>query len=108
MTDSRKLNRRVMIQAPERVDNGKGGSVKTWANLQEVWAEMIPLRGSEALDQVLKEQKQIWKVTIRHRDDVSPDHRLMFMAKPLNIITAEDPDGTRKWLVMTAESGVRT
>lgn len=105
MTEIRKLNRRILIQAPVRTDNGKGGSAKSWADVQSVWAEMIPLRGSEALNQSLLEQRQIWKVTIRHRDDVTPDNRLQFAGRPMNIITAEDPDGMRKWLVMTAESG---
>ncbi len=103
-----KLNRRVTIQAPVRSENGKGGILKSWDDLITVWAEMIPLRGSEALDQALLERRQIWKVTIRHRDDVSPDNRLQFRGRPMNIITAEDPDGKRQWLVLTAESGVKT
>lgn len=108
MAKQPRLNRRVTVQAPVRVDNGKGGNSKSWNDVIPVWAEMIPLRGSEALDQALLEQRQVWKITIRHRDDVTADNRLMFRGKALNIITAEDPDGARRWLVMTAEGGVKT
>lgn len=102
------LNRRITIQAPARADNGKGGHTKSWADAGDAWAEMIPLRGGEALSQAVLESRQVWKVTIHYRADVTTECRILFEGRPLNIQTAEDPDGRRRWLVMTAESGGRT
>lgn len=105
------LNCRIHIEQPVRVPDGRGGQVKSWepaASDPNPWAQMIPLRGDEALNQALVEARQLWKVTTRWRDDVTPDNRLVWDGRVLNIRTAEDPDRRRKWLVMTAESGVKS
>jgi len=102
------LNRKIMFQRPARVGNMQGGSVKSWTDAGAAWAQMIPLRGGEALEQSVLRGTQLWKVTVRFRADVSTDWRVLFGEQPLNILTCADPDGRRAWLVMTCESGVRT
>ena len=102
------LNRKVTLQRPVRADNQHGGATKGWTDAGPVWAQMIPLRGGEALQELVAREVQLWKVTIRFRGDVTPDWRIMFEGAPLNIQSAADPDGRRTWLVMTCESGVRT
>lgn len=103
-----RLNRRVSIEFPTRVPNGQGGYTKGWSAPVPVWAEMIPLRGQEAVKHNLSTSAQLWKVTIRFRTDVNSDCRLMLAGAALNIRTCEDPDGRRRELVMTAESGTKT
>lgn len=103
-----RLNRRVQIEKPARVPNGAGGFVKGWEQIGKAWAEMIPLRGDEALEHSVQRATQIWKVTMRWRAGVNEQCRLLFAGKPLNITTCEDPDGKRAELVMTCESGVAT
>lgn len=102
------LNRRVMLQRETRMSNGQGGYVKDWTDAGEAAAQMIPLRGGEALEQSLLHSVQVWKVTIRFRPDVTTGWRLLFQGAPLNIQTCVDPDGRRRWLVMTCSSGMRT
>jgi SPP1 family predicted phage head-tail adaptor len=103
-----RLNRRISIEAPVRSPNGQGGFTKGWAPTFDVWAEMIPLRGEEAVQHNLQTSRQLWKVTIRWRAGINEECRAMFNGKPLNIRTCEDPNGRREQLVMTAESGVST
>lgn len=103
-----RLNRRVVIEKPVRVANGAGGFAKGWAPAGKAWAEMIPLRGDEALEHSVQRSTQIWKVTMRWRAGVDEQCRLIFAGKPLNIRTCEDPDGMRAELVMTCESGAAT
>ena len=107
--DSRRFNRRISIEEPTRTANGAGGYTKGWAAITdgEVWAEMIPLRGGEALERQVLAATQLWKVTIRWRDDVTVEQRVVFEGRPMNIRAAQDPDGRRFELVMTCEEGVK-
>lgn len=103
-----KYNRLIGLQTPIRANNGQGGSVKSWSASTPLWAEMIPLRGQEAVVHNLATSGQLWKVTIRFRAGVTTDCRLMFGTVSLNIRSCQDPDGRRRELVMTCESGVKT
>lgn len=103
-----RFNRRIGLQKPNRTDTGVGGKDKTWQAAIPLWAELIPLRGDEAMANNLTRNVQVWKVTIRFRTDVTPDCRLLLGDRPMNIRSCEDPDGRRAELVMTAETGVRT
>lgn len=102
------LNRRIHLQVPTRTSDGQGGYVKGWSPEMPLWAQMIPLRSQEAVAYNLQTSGQLWKVTIRHRTDVTTECRLKYDSQLLNIRSAQDPDGKRKWVVMTCESGVRT
>ena len=105
---SRRFNRRIDIEVAVRAPNGAGGFTKAWAPAVTVWAEMIPLRGKEALEHLVLHAQQLWKVTIRYRAGVDADARMKFKGKALNIRTCEDPAGDFQELVMTCESGVNT
>lgn len=104
--DAGRLNRRIQIQMPVRAPNGQGGFTKSWSTPRTLHAEMIPLRGQEALQHNLLHSRQLWRVTIRHRPDVSVECRATFKGEAMNITACEDPDGKREQLVMTCETGV--
>ena len=103
-----RFNRLLEIETPTRLPNGAGGFVKGWTSAGDAWAEMIPLRGDEALEQSVQRSTQLWKITVRWRENLDEQCRLLFGGKPINIRTCEDPDGRRAELVMTGESGVPT
>ncbi|MFV0513151.1 MAG: phage head closure protein [Jhaorihella sp.] len=42
-----RLNRRLVLKAPVRVDDGAGGFVETWTERGEVWAEVSARSGRE-------------------------------------------------------------
>ena len=104
-----RLRDEVTIQEPNLVDNKRGGrkpapGEDAWKDVDTVHAEIIALRGGEALQNGIQRGTQLWRVTIRIRDDVTPRHRLVWNGTPLNIRTAA-PNEERDGLVMTAESG---
>lgn len=103
-----RLNRRIQIETPTRAPNGSGGFTKGWSPPFNVWAEMIALRGDEAVQHSILNSTQLWRVTIRYRPNVSEECRAMYNGQPLNIRSCVDPDGQREQLVMTCESGVAT
>ena len=105
---TRILNRRIQLEVPFRTPNGAGGFTKGWAPPAWIWAEMVPLRGDETTAYALQTNKQIWRATIRYRGDVDVQARITFDGDKLNIRSLVDPDGKRRWLELTCESGVKT
>ena len=111
---ARRLRERVTIEAKNLVDNGKGGRKRPddepeWkpALPTPIAAEIIPLRGDEALSSAVLRKIQLYRVTIRHRDGVSTANRLRWGAVVMNIKSATRSIDRRS-IVMTCESGVAT
>lgn len=99
------LRHRVTIEAPIRTPDGQGGFSKEWQCLETVWAGMEPLGGSETLiGQQITPQTR-YRVTIRYRTDISPDMRLVWNETTYNIRNIADPDGLKRSLEITAETG---
>ena len=105
-----RLKHKVTIQEPNVVDNGKGGrkppaGEAAWRDVAvNVPAEVYPLRGGEALSLGVERATQIYRVTIRKRQELTPKHRLVWQGIALNIKTAPPcTDGQSN--VMTCESG---
>ena len=107
--DSRRLKHQVVLQEPDKVDNGTGGrrpnpETGGWRDVSEPWAEIVALRGQEAVRENINRAVQLWRVTIRYRDGVTPKNRLVWGAIVMNIISAA-PNDAGDGLVMTCESG---
>tara|TARA_R110002110_G_scaffold24174_8_gene90974 strand:+ start:1301 stop:1624 length:324 start_codon:yes stop_codon:yes gene_type:complete len=100
------LRERVTIEVPTRVSDGTGGESVSWSALGTVWAEVLSLSGSEVTQAERDEARGRFTVTMRHRDDVSADMRLVWRGQVLNIRGLRDPDGRRRWLAVSAEGGV--
>ncbi len=106
MSTAGRLRERVTIERPVRVSDGTGGESVSWAALGTVWAEVASLAGSEVTQAERDEARGRYTVTMRHRDDVIADMRLVWRGKVLNIRGLRDPDGRRRWLAVSAEGGV--
>ena len=100
-----RLRQRVDLMRAAKVDNGKGGYVTTWSPFEEgVPAEVLGRTGSEALRDKVLLGVRVYRVTIRHREDVQPKDQLRYGGEDLNIRSAIDPDGRREQLVMVADT----
>lgn len=110
---SSRLRERVTLQEPNLVDNNKGGrrpapGEDKWRDLaRDVAAEVLPLRGDEALTLGVNRATQLYRVTMRCRAGLVPANRLIWGGMVLNIRTAP-PSTDRASVVMTCESGVAT
>lgn len=108
---SSRLRERVIIQAPNTMDNGRGGrkpipGQPAWRDISgEVPAEVLPLRGGEALNLGVQRSTQLYRVTMRKRSDVSTANRLVWGGIVLDVRTAP-PSTDRSTIVLTCESGV--
>jgi head-tail adaptor len=107
---SSRLRERVDIEEKDLVPNGAGG--RRAPNGRDRWrplasgvpAEIVALRGGEALNASIERSTQFYRVTIRNRTDLTPEHRLVWNGVVLNIRTAP-PSTDRNTIVMTCESG---
>ena len=108
---SSRLRERVTIQEQNRVDNGKGGRTvpageAAWRDVAtKVPAEIIPLRGGEALSSAVLRATQIYRVTIRKHAGLTTEQRLLWNGVALDIQTCP-PSTDRVTMVMTCQSGV--
>lgn len=104
-----RLKHRVEIQEPNKVDNGRGGRKPAgqdpWRSIADsIPAEVIALRGDEAVTHLIERAGQLWRVTIRPRADVTPMHRLVWKGITMNIKSAA-LNVAGDALVMTCASG---
>lgn len=106
-----KLREVVTLQQKNLVSNGRGGRERPagepeWNDVQSgIFAEIIPLRGGEALNHAVLRSVQIYKVTIRARDGVSTAQRFLWRGQALDI-KALAWSADRADQIMTCESGM--
>ena len=107
-----RLRERIVIEAHNLVDNGRGGrkvpdGQEEWITFANTRAEIVPIRGGEALSEAILRESQVWRVTIRRRAGVSTEHRIRWGTIVMNINTSALSQD-RGELVMTTTSGVPT
>lgn len=91
------LRTRLVLEAPQRADDGGGGASVAWETVGEVWADLRAASGDEsyALDRLAGSVSHV--VVMRYRAGVTPQMRLRLDARVFDIRAAFDPDGRRTW-----------
>lgn len=105
-----RLKHRIDVLARNRADNGVGGrkvpdGQAAWLTIAaELPAEVIALRGDEAVRLGVERSSQLWRVTVRAGAEIDTKSRLMWGTIAMNVkAAAVDTSGAA--LVMTCESG---
>jgi SPP1 family predicted phage head-tail adaptor len=91
-----KLRHLLTLEQPSETT---GNAVVSWNTVAEVHGDVQGLVGSETSG--LRADAE-YRVRLRFRSDVTPKMRLNFGGKKLGIISAVDPDGRRRELVILA------
>lgn len=106
-----RLNHQLALQEQNLVDNGIGGrrapaGEQKWRDVDpKLWAEVIPLRGDEALKLGVQRSTQLYRVTVRARSaPIVTSQRLLWRGIALNIRSAP-PSTDGQSQVLTCESG---
>jgi SPP1 family predicted phage head-tail adaptor len=95
-----KLRHRVSIQAPVRTPgDGQGGYAPSWATIigGDVWAEVVPLSGSEAFEAGAIFGHTTHRVTIRHKTGISGRHSILMGSRRLyvrSVVNRDERDRT--------------
>ncbi|MGD9783892.1 MAG: phage head closure protein [Hyphomicrobiaceae bacterium] len=97
------LRHRLTLEQTARADDGSGGAVETWEAVEELWAAVRPLNGSERewADQVAgRVTHEIW---VRYRSGVKPAMRFRAVARVFEIHAVIDAGERRRFLRCLAE-----
>lgn len=98
---------RIAIEQKSVTRNELGEEVAAWTLLARVWAEPLPLRGSEFFAAAQLQDDQIIKVLIRFRSDVKETMRIAWRGEHYDITSVIPLRGGREELELMARRGVR-
>ena len=106
-----RLNRSLVLEAPERVPDGAGGYVNGWVPLGTLWAEVVARTGREKQGEAVPVSTVGYRITVRGApigttSRPQPDQRFREGARLFRIlaVTERDPDG--RYLTCFAEEEV--
>ena len=103
---SSRLRQRLTLQKETRVSDGAGGYSRSWQDIADLWAEIIPLSGKERLFAEQIEAPISHKILLRYRSDITPDNRLVFEGRIFNIRYVFNVNENNEALEILAEEGV--
>ena len=96
------LSSRLTLEAPLRVADGAGGATITWIVEDALWAHVALQSGRERLSADAASSRVTYRVTIRHRDGVTPEKRFVWGTRVLAIQAVLD-DGEGRWITCLCE-----
>ena len=103
MTGAGKLDRRIQLQSATITnDPDYNEEVQTWATYATVWAQMEFHRSTEGQASSREYAEMGLYFTIRHRADVSAEHRIVYESKNYEIIGEPREIDRRRFLKMQA------
>jgi len=95
-----RLNRALLLEAPERVSDGMGGHVLTWQVIGQVWAEVVPGSGREVGGEEMLLASVPYRITVRAAPPDAPQRpiagqRFREGVRIFDImaVTEREPDG---------------
>lgn len=100
MTRIGKLRERVTVERMTRTPDGFGGATVSWIEVATCRAEVISFKGREHARDGRAETRAPYRVVTRYREDVTSAMRIRWRDRLLDIQSAIDPDGERRWLAL--------
>lgn len=79
------LRHRLEIQEKKSVKDEWGNQVSEWFTVATAWAAIEPIRGEEYWAAGAQQGETIHRVTMRYVPGVTPEHRLLFGDRILEI-----------------------
>ena len=97
------LIHRFALEAPVRTPDGAGGATITWALAAEVWGSLNAMTGTERPDADRLGGCITHAIWLRHRDGLTPDHRLRLGTRRFEIRAILDHTGRQRFLECRCE-----
>lgn len=82
--------------------DGMGGHAETWTEIATVFARIEPVSAPARFGAGQTLEEVTHRITLRHRADVRSGMRFRRGDRLFEIVTAHDPDETRRYLVCRA------
>ncbi|SMH55097.1 head-tail adaptor protein [Maritimibacter sp. HL-12] len=105
------LNRKLILETPERLADGAGGYTVTWVPLGEHWAEIRPGTGRERALETLTVANVPLRITLRASPEGAPsrprpEQRFRDGNRILRILAVTEADGGTRYLTCFAHEEV--
>ena len=105
------LNRRLVLEAPERVPDGAGGYVDGWITLGTLWAEVVARTGREKQGEAVPVSNVGYRITVRGApvgatNRPLPDQRFREGTRVFRILAVAEHDHDGRFLTCFAEEEV--
>ena len=88
--DIGKMRERVTIQSPSEVRGRSGQTTLQWSNLATVWASVEGLSSRDIMQAQQANVMATHRIRIRHRDDVTHTHRIVWRNRTMEIASVTD------------------
>jgi len=116
-TTSSRLRRRLTLQQEVETPDGAGGYTRSWQNITDLWAEIVPLVGSGGSAKGSGTEKPFGgqlqasishRILLRYRDGITAAMRLIYENRVFNIRSIADINEDRDTLQLLVQEGVAT
>lgn len=97
------LRERVTIERETRTADGLGGWSSSWAAVATVWARVEQLAAAEPVEAERLVARGGYRITIRHRSDLTTADRLAWRGRILNIRGLSNKDERRRYLTIDCD-----
>lgn len=105
------LRHRITFQEAVLASDGIGGQVEAWQNIADtptVWARIEPVNGLERFFAEKLEENVSHKITIRYRNDILPQYRILFDGRVFEVKTSRALLERKDFTIIEAIEGVAT
>jgi SPP1 family predicted phage head-tail adaptor len=93
-----RLRHRLTLEAPVEMADGAGGVVRSWSDQGQVWASVEPMGANDAVVADKRIGALTHRVTLRHRSDLTLNHRFRLGMRVFFIRALRDPDELGRFL----------
>lgn len=105
------LNRKLVLETPDRAPDGAGGFVETWVALGEIWAQVEARTGRETTGEAVPLSTVSYRVTVRaapvgQTGRPRPEQRFRDGERILRILAVTERDPDARYLICFAEEEV--
>lgn len=106
-----RLNRHLVLEAPERLSDGAGGFVEGWVPLGMLWGEVTPRTGRETAQIGAPVSRVSFRIVVRGAvvgapDRPMPEHRFRDGTRVFAIEAVTEHDSEGRYLVCFADEEV--
>lgn len=107
------LNRKLVLEAPQRVQDGAGGHSEVWTAVGTVWAQVTAGTGREIAGQFVTVSSVPYKIVVRGApvgapSRPKPDQRFREGSRIYRILAVSEFDANAHYLICHAKEEVAT
>lgn len=104
-----RLKRKITLQQPILTPDGGGGYTRSWQDVVDLWAEVLPFESrvtqGETLQDLRLQSRITHRITVRYREGITTDMRFVDGSRYFVIRTVRNPKEEDVLLEILAEEG---